>query len=219
MNFLKIAGALLLITLVIARQTRGEPLRGRRLIVLPVAVTILGIYLLARHDTKPTATDLVCIGVSALVAAAIGVGQGATTVLESHDGVLWGRMPLQGLWLWALLIVSRLVMTGVAAVLHAHVAASASPILLVLGVNRIGQAIVVAPRALNSGISLAPERDGRPFLRSTTNTWGPSEPYVRGQSVPPGPGWSTGGNPMVDRFAGAQERLARRRERRYHRRR
>ncbi|MFJ9031008.1 hypothetical protein ACIRQP_21250 [Streptomyces sp. NPDC102274] len=164
MSFLQIVGALLIIVLVIARQVQGEPLRGRRLIVLPVALTLLGAYLLSKHDEKPSAADVVFIAVGAAVAAVIGLLQGRSTVLEARDGVLWARTPTSGLWLWLVLIVSRVVVTGVAVAAHAHVAGSASPILLTLGINRLAQAIVVAPRALKSGVPLAPERDGRPFL-------------------------------------------------------
>ncbi|MGN5381356.1 hypothetical protein ACQ4WX_41820 [Streptomyces lasalocidi] len=75
--------------------------------------------------------------------------------------MLWARMPVRGLWLWLALVVSRVVMTFVATALHAHVAGSSAPILLLLGVNRLGQAAVVTPRALASGVPFAPEKDGR----------------------------------------------------------
>ncbi|MFD3589494.1 hypothetical protein [Streptomyces sp. NPDC058683] len=164
MSFLQIAGALLLIALVIARQVRGEPLRGRRLMVLPVALILLGAYLLTKHDKNPTAADVVFISFGALVAAVIGLLQGRSTVLESRGGVLWARTPMSSLWLWLVLIASRAAVTGGAVAMHAHVAGSTSPILFTLGINRLGQAIVVAPRALKSGVPLAPEHDGQPFI-------------------------------------------------------
>jgi hypothetical protein len=84
--------------------------------------------------------------------------------LESRDGALWGQLPLKGLWLWALLIGTRLLVSGVADVAGAHVAASTSTILLLLGINRLAQAAVVLPRALAADIPFAPEKDGRTFL-------------------------------------------------------
>ncbi|MFE6904378.1 hypothetical protein ACFVFJ_47645 [Streptomyces sp. NPDC057717] len=191
MNFLQIVGALLIVVLVIARQLRGEPLRGRRLIVLPVALTILGVYLLAKHDERPTAIDVVFVGIGAVVAALIGLFQGASTVLESRGGVLWARTPASSLWLWLVLIVSRIAITGVAVAMHAHVAGSASPILFTLGLNRLGQAFVVAPRALKSGVPMAPERDGQPFIGRLSDA---PEDHTR-------PG--TGGNLTPDRYASA----------------
>jgi hypothetical protein len=45
--------------------------------------------------------------------------------------------------------------------LHAHVAESTASILLTLGINRLAQAAVVAPRALSAGVPFAPEKNGR----------------------------------------------------------
>jgi hypothetical protein len=55
-------------------------------------------------------------------------------------------------------------MTVLAGALGAHVAASSAPIVLLLGVNRLGQAAVITRRALASGIPFAREKDGRVFL-------------------------------------------------------
>jgi len=46
----------------------------------------------------------------------------------------------------------------------AHVAASTSPLLFTLGLNRLGQAAVIVPRAMWAGIPFAPEKDGSTFL-------------------------------------------------------
>ena len=46
----------------------------------------------------------------------------------------------------------------------AHVAASATPLLFTLGLNRLGQAAVIAFRAMRAGIPFAPEKDGKTFL-------------------------------------------------------
>ncbi|WP_405910240.1 hypothetical protein OG742_42195 [Streptomyces sp. NBC_00828] len=54
--------------------------------------------------------------------------------------------------------------TLVASELHAHVAASSAAILLMLGVNRLGQAAVITRRALSSGVPFAPEKDGKVFM-------------------------------------------------------
>jgi hypothetical protein len=46
----------------------------------------------------------------------------------------------------------------------AHVAASTTPLLFTLGLNRLGQAAVIASRAVLAGIPFAPEKDGSTFL-------------------------------------------------------
>lgn len=47
--------------------------------------------------------------------------------------------------------------------LPAILAASGAPTLLLLGINRLGQAAVVAARALAASIPFAPEKDGSAF--------------------------------------------------------
>ena len=98
-----------------------------------------------------------------MTAIAIGIALGAMTRLERRDGYLWAQLPKRGLWLWAALIVSRLLVTGIAPADGAHVAAGTAAILLMLGLNRAAQALVVAPRAIAAGIPFAPEKDGSVF--------------------------------------------------------
>ena len=64
------------------------------------------------------------------------------------------------------LIASRLAITGVAHVTGASVAAGTSAILLMLGLNRAAQALVVVPRAIAARIPFAPEKDGSVFAAS-----------------------------------------------------
>jgi hypothetical protein len=73
-------------------------------------------------------------------------------------------MPLRGLWLWAALVAWRVLITLLAAGTGAHVAASTTPLLFTLGLNRLGQAAVVMPRAIRAGIPFAPEKNGSTFL-------------------------------------------------------
>jgi hypothetical protein len=84
--------------------------------------------------------------------------------LEGRNGALWGQMPVRGLWLWALLVGSRLTMTVIALAVGAKVAGSSAPIIMLLGINRLGQAAIVMRHALATGIPFAPEKDGRSFL-------------------------------------------------------
>lgn len=164
MSLIEILAVIAIVVFVIGRQLVGEPLRGRRLILLPAVLAVVGFADLRGHGSHPTATDVGCIAVSAVIAAAVGAGQGAVTRLESRDGALWGRMPAYGLWLWLALIASRFVMMLIAHGLGAEVAGSFAPLLFLLGVNRLAQAAVVTRRALSSGIPFAPEKDGRVFL-------------------------------------------------------
>ena len=93
----------------------------------------------------------------------IGLALGAITRLGSRDGVLWAKMPPRGLWLWAALIAWRGLIMVIAARAGAHVAASTTPLLFTLGLNRLGQAAIIAPRAMLTGIPFAPAKDGSTF--------------------------------------------------------
>jgi hypothetical protein len=169
----EIVAAIAIIVYIIGRQLAGEPLRGRRVVLLPVILTVIGFANLSGDKVHLRPVDVVCLVVGAVVVAAIGVTQGAIMRLESRNGSLWGQLPVRGLWLWLLLVISRVVMTGVADGLDAKVAASSSTILLMLGISRLGQAAAVLPRAMSAGISFAPEKDGKTFLAGLTGSSSP----------------------------------------------
>ena len=168
---------------VIVRQLKGEPIRGKRLIVLPAILALIGIVDLTKAGQHPAAIDIFFISVSALIAAGIGVGQGLLMHLEPRMGALWGKMPVRSLWLWAALIAARVGLDVIASAAHAHVAASTTPILLMLGVNRLAQAAVITTRALSAGIPFAPEKDTRGFLSGTPGSSGsPDSPGFSGSA-------------------------------------
>jgi hypothetical protein len=142
----------------VGRQLAGEPLRVKRLIGLPAALTVIGIIEVARSKgSAPTQTDLVLIGAGCAVNAVIGIGQGRLMRLESRNGYLWGQMPKSVLWWWAAKIACGVVLDGIGHALGAELATVSAVMLLRLGVNRLAQAAIVAPRALASGVPFAPE--------------------------------------------------------------
>ena len=71
-----------------------------------------------------------------------------------------GAASQAGLWLWGGLIVSRLVIIGIAHAAGAQLAAGTTAILLML---RGAQALAVVARAIAAGIPFAAERDGSVF--------------------------------------------------------
>jgi hypothetical protein len=163
MSPLTVLVAIGIIVYVIGQQLVGGALSGKRFVVLPAVLTVIGIVEIGGHNSHPGATDIVLLVVSAVIAVATGAGLGAMMRLVGRDGYLWARLPKRGLWLWGGLIVSRLLVTGIAHAAGAHVAAGTAAILLMLGLNRAGQALVVVPRAIAAGIPFAPENDGTVF--------------------------------------------------------
>jgi hypothetical protein len=149
---------------VIGRQLMGEPLRGKRVVVLPVILAVAGAADLGKNGRHVELADVICLVISGLIAVTIGLLQGRMIRLEARNGALWGQMPVRALWLWALLVGSRLIMTVIALAVGAKVAGSSAPIIMLLGINRLGQAAIVMRHALATGIPFAPEKDGRSFL-------------------------------------------------------
>ncbi|MBS2961907.1 hypothetical protein KGA66_02525 [Actinocrinis puniceicyclus] len=151
---------------IIFRQVQGEPLRGKRAVLLPAILTVIGFSDLRGNGGHLQPADVTCLVVGVLGSAAIGLGFGVMTRLESRDGCLWAQLPLRGLWLWGAMAAWRVAMIATAAAVHAHVAASSSTLLLTLGVNRLAQAAVIVPRAMAAGVPFAPEQDGKTFMAS-----------------------------------------------------
>jgi hypothetical protein len=163
MSWLEVLVVIGVIGFVIYQQVAGQAVAGRRLIVLPAVLTIVGFFDL--HGAKHLhPADIVWLTVGAIGSVLIGLAFGAITRLEERNGALWARLPLRGLWLWAALIGWRVLIAVIAARSGAHVAASATPLLFTLGLNRLAQAAVIASRAMVAGIPFAPEKDGRTFL-------------------------------------------------------
>ena len=163
MSWLEILVVIGVVGFVIYQQVAGQAVQGKRLIVLPAILTVVGFIDL--HNAKHIDTaDIVWLTVGAIGSLAIGLAFGAVTRLRERNGALWAQLPLRGLWLWAALIGWRVLVMVLAAKSGAHVAASTTPLLFTLGLNRLGQAAVIATRAMSAGIPFAPEKDGRTSL-------------------------------------------------------
>jgi hypothetical protein len=170
MSAIEILAVIGIIGYVIFRQVQGEPLRGKRAVLLPAILTVIGFMnLRSGGGAHLTGTDIGCLIVGTAGSAAIGLAFGAIMRLESRGGHLWAQLPPRGLWLWGALVAWRVVVMLLATGMHAHVAASSATLLLSLGVNRLAQALVIVPRAMAMGVPFAPERDGKVFMAETFN--------------------------------------------------
>ncbi len=206
MNVLDILAVVAIIGYVIGRQLLGEHLKGRRLILLPIILIVIGATQFGGHG-HPGAADIALIAAGAIVASAIGIVQGSLLHLEARDGTLWGQMPLRSLWLWTALVGSRIVIDVIAHGAGAHLAASTAPIILTLGINRLSQAAMVAPRALAAGIPFTPEKNGSTFLgevfaapnRTANDVAQPCSPQ-RGAGAPEN-GWQSGLRLLAERVS------------------
>ena len=164
MPALEILAAIGVIGYIIFRQVKGEPLRGKRAVLLPAILTVVGFTDLHKGGAHLQPSDITFIVAGAAGAAVIGLAFGAITRLESRDGYLWAQLPLYGLWLWGALFAWRVGVMVMAHAVHANVAASSATLLFSLGINRLAQAAVIVPRALAAGVPFAPEKDGKVFM-------------------------------------------------------
>jgi hypothetical protein len=98
---LEILAVIGIIGFVIYQQLAGHLLQGKRLVVLPAVVTVIGFLDLRGYHLGPA--DIAWLTVGAAGSLLIGLAFGLITRLESRDGVLWRKMPLRGLWLWVAL--------------------------------------------------------------------------------------------------------------------
>lgn len=174
MSAIEILAVIGIIGYIIVRQVQGEPLRGKRTVVLPAVLTVIGFLNLRGGGTHLTGADIACLAAGTAGSAAIGLAFGAVTRLQARGGYLRAQLPLRGLWLWAALAAWRVVMILLASGLHAHVAASSATLLLSLGVSRLAQAAVIVARAMTMGVPFAPEKDGKVFMAQAF-TRGPAD--------------------------------------------
>jgi hypothetical protein len=168
MSIIEILAVVGIIGYVIFKQVRGEALRGKRAVLLPAILTVVGFTdLHGNGGTHLTHADVACLVIGAAGSALIGLAFGAITRLEERDGFLWAQLPMRGLWLWGALVGWRVAVMALAVTMHANVAASSATLLFSLGINRLAQAAVIVPRAMAMGVPFAPEKDGKSFMAGT----------------------------------------------------
>ena len=172
MSAIEILAVVGIIGFIIFRQLRGEMVHGKRAVLLPAILTVIGFTdLHASNGAHLQTADIACIVIGCAGSAIIGLAFGAVTRLEERGGYLWAQLPMRGLWLWAAMVVWRVFAMVLATGMHAHVAASSSTLLFSLGLNRLAQAAVIVPRAMAMGVPFAPEKDGSTFLAGLVQRW------------------------------------------------
>lgn len=144
---------------VIGRQVMGEALQVRRLLLIPLALTLWGANNLDHAGLAGVRmSDALLLVAAAVLAVGLGVARGLTVMLFARDGVLWCRSTLATLGVWVVSIVARVALIVVAHLLGASLAASTASLLLMLGLTLGAQSLVVYARGVRSGIGFAPDR-------------------------------------------------------------
>jgi hypothetical protein len=93
-SWLEVLAVIGIIGFVIYQQLAGQLLQGKRVVVLPAVVTVIGFVDLRGHHMGPA--DIAWLTVGAAGSLLIGLAFGLIMRLESRDGPAWGQMPLRG---------------------------------------------------------------------------------------------------------------------------
>lgn len=188
---------------VLWRRLRGEPLQAKRMLVLPTLLTILGVVGLT-GSTRLGSLDVAFVIAGTVISAGLGAVRGATVELFPCQGYLWQRYRRVTIGLWGVLVAVRLALALVAHLAGAQGASGTHGLMLALGVSLLGEAALVTPRALATGLPFAPEskRSGRPGAGEP----GPGNPgHSHADGRPSADvGWDNG----VDMEGRSQERTA-----------
>jgi hypothetical protein len=161
--------ALVVIVLLMVRRFMGEPLEARRLIAPPLILVVLGGFTLSKIDFAGTVhhpfLDGAVLGAGALVAVLGGILRGLTVRVFVQNGHVWYRYTLATVAVWIGLIVLRLGQSFAGHALGADTSILSAGLLLVLGLSFLGEAGIVARRAIATGAPFAP-RGARKAARS-----------------------------------------------------
>jgi hypothetical protein len=137
-------------------RMKGQPLKVRRLLVLPVVLTVIGITDLTGSSAPHlNPADIAFLVVSVAISAVLGAARGATIELYPNQGELWQRYRRSTVGLWVALIATKLIIAVIASAAGASAGGGTNSLLLTLGVSLLAEAAIVAPRALSTGVPFA----------------------------------------------------------------
>jgi len=146
---------------VLVSRFRGQPIRLRRLVVLPLVLAVIGGAQLANGaPAGMTATNWLFLVGDGVLLLALGALRGNSVRLYPRDGYLWMRYRPATLAWWGVTILARVVLVLLGHLVGATVAVGGASMLLTVGLSLLGEAAVLVPRALSGGTPLAPDDRG-----------------------------------------------------------
>lgn len=159
------------VVLSIARRIYGEPLRARRLLIAPLLELGIGAYQVLEDGGLP-AGEWISLAITGVLSLALGAVRGGTLQLFERDGYLWQRYRLRTFVVWAgafaarfgaRLLLAAVGITGAGALTARQITSGHGPsgamigtLLITSGLGFLGESLVLTPRALATGIPLAP---------------------------------------------------------------
>jgi hypothetical protein len=140
---------LIVIVLLVLRRTSGQPLRGGKLLVLPVIVLAAGFFAAqpAVHDVHLRSVDELMIGLDLVLSIGLGSVRGLSVQIYQREGVTWYRYGTVTVLLWATSIGLRFLIGFLGARHGATELAASGSVLFMLGLSLLTQNLVIAGRA------------------------------------------------------------------------
>jgi hypothetical protein len=182
---------------VMVRRMRGEPAQGKRLLLLPAVLVVLGLSDMP-GDVNGAVSVLFLVATGA-ISVVLGGLRGVSVRVSERDGVAFVNYTGVTVALWVVNLVVKFGANAVLAVLDGHdVAAVSNSLFLTLGAGMLAEGAVVLIRVLRGGarVMWAAGEDGGPHTTS---------PFLDGlrDRVPggatTGPGRSLSANPSSRR--------------------
>jgi hypothetical protein len=136
----------LLIALVLARRFRGHPVGDlRKLLALPLIVTVIGYGDLTHGGLKPIAVTLTVIG--AALSLGLGALRGRADKVSERDGSPYVRWGVVSLVLFCVNIAAKLLLDVIGVAAGETFAAAGKSLIFTLGLTLVGEAIVLSVRS------------------------------------------------------------------------
>ena len=134
------------------RQATWQYLDPTRIWRTPLVMAIVGVVVLAQTKATVTTTDVVFLGIEALITVGVGLTMGRITRFrtvgtpDSKGRTIQSRTGWLGAALWIVLLLVRVGLDVLGGPLGAHLLTSTGTILLVLALNRAARALVIDQR-------------------------------------------------------------------------
>ncbi len=176
MSLTMVAVIAVVIVLMIVRRVYGEPVRARRMLLAPLIEMGFGVYELISKGGQLPAGEWALLAVTGVLSLVLGAARGATIDLFPRRGYLWQRYRPRTFAVWAGAFVARfavrLIFSAVgltpslSAALHGGGSGGVgnsllSTLLITSGLGFLGESMVLAPRALRTGVPWQPAGQGR----------------------------------------------------------
>ncbi|HEX7305868.1 DUF1453 domain-containing protein [Lentzea sp.] len=158
------------IVYVMARRLAGEPAVGKRLLLLPAVLGVIGLT----QTSVPSADAVVFLAVSVLLSAVFGVLRGLTIRTYERDGLVMLRYTVTTVVLWVASIAARFALGFAANLLDPGAVQAGNGLMLVVGAGLLAEGLVVMSKAVRVGgrVVWAKGRDGEPHRTSAfVDSW------------------------------------------------